>query len=30
MPDQPDRADNPMPTGKTSGFRTLVGYRAVV
>jgi uncharacterized protein (TIGR00369 family) len=30
MPGQPDRAENPTPTGKPSGFRTLVGYRAIV
>ena len=30
MPDKPDRAQNPTPTGKPSGFRTLVGYRAIV
>jgi len=27
---QRDLADNPTPTGKISGFRTLVGYRVVV
>jgi uncharacterized protein (TIGR00369 family) len=30
MPDKPDLAENPTPTGKPSGFRTLVGYHVVV
>jgi uncharacterized protein (TIGR00369 family) len=30
MPDKPSRADNPTPSGKPSGFRTLVGYRAAI
>jgi uncharacterized protein (TIGR00369 family) len=30
MPGKSDCAENPTPRGKPSGFRTLVGYRAIV